>query len=95
MWFFIATDEANESDIRYQAAKHNNVSIIPYTKFLDKVGITNEELDSMNPLLNMVKRVQKNKWIENKIFMIKEKNNSKEGVSSSLGGICLLIFLKD
>ena len=70
----------------------NKVPIISYSKFLELVGITNDELDAMNPLDNMIKKVQKNPWVENHILMMKEKEQTE--VSSSLGDM-FADFFKD
>ena len=90
--FFVSCDEIVENDIRYNAAKHNNIPIIPYGKFLTIIGTNNEELDSINPLKNMIKQVQKNPWVENHILMMKEKEQVE--VSSSIGEM-FADFFKD
>lgn len=90
--FFISCDDIQENDIRYDIAKGNNIPIISYSKFLSIVNTTNEELDSMDPLLNMVKKVQSNEWIEGRILMLKEKEKNK--ASSSLGDM-FADFFKD
>ena len=90
--FFVSCDGEVEDDVRYDSAKLNKVPIISYSKFLELVGITNDELDAMNPLDNMIKKVQKNPWVENHILMMKEKEQTE--VSSSLGDM-FADFFKD
>ncbi len=90
--FFVSCDGEVENDVRYDSAKLNKVPIISYSKFLELVGITNDELDAMNPLDNMIKKVQKNPWVENHILMMKEKEQTE--VSSSLGDM-FADFFKD
>ena len=90
--FFVSCDEPQENDIRYKVAKHNNIPIIPYAKFLSLIETTNEELDNMDPLLNMIKKVQPIQWVENHILMMKQKEENK--ATSSLGDM-FADFFKD
>jgi len=82
--FFVSSDEQDENEIRYVIANDNKIPIINYSKFISIVGTTTEELDEMNPLTDLVKRIEPNPWIENRILIINENKKSKP---TSLGDI--------
>lgn len=82
---FITDDVIDEEDSRYKFAlkkkEKDGIIIIKYSDFISKIGVTNEELDNINPVENMVKKYEPNEWVENQILLVKEKNENKATMS--------------
>lgn len=82
---FITDDVVDEEDARYKFAlkkrAKGGILIIKFSDFISEIGVTNDLLDSMNPVENMIKKYEPNEWIESHILMVKEKNENKAEVS--------------
>lgn len=93
---FVTDDVIDEEDARYKFAlkkqEKGEINIIKYSDFISKIGVTNEELDNMNPVENMIKKYEPNQWIESHILIMKEQNENK--ASASLGDM-FAEFFKD
>ena len=86
---FITADDVDKDDIRYKYAlkkqKTGRIIIIKYSDFISKIGVTDETLDKMNPLDNLVKKNKINKWVQKRIMFMKEESESND--STSLGDV--------
>lgn len=86
---FVTNDEIDEEDPRYKFAlkkkEKDGILIINYSDFIRELGVTNEILDNMNPVENLIKKYEPNQWIENHIIMHTMSTANK--ISSPLGDL--------